>query len=94
MGAAADGGEMSSSAANSTTSAPRLGGTVKQATTCRDGQELLQSFQGQQLGQLICGQGGKVVKLNYMNIKNLLDRRQALDKKGTLTDGEFKSLVK
>jgi hypothetical protein len=29
-----------------------------------------------------------------MDIKNLLDRWQALNKKGTLTDGEIKSLVK
>ena len=29
-----------------------------------------------------------------MDIKNMLDRRQALNKKGVLTDGEIKSLVK
>jgi hypothetical protein len=29
-----------------------------------------------------------------MDIKNMLDRRQALNKKGTLTDGEIKLLVK
>jgi hypothetical protein len=29
-----------------------------------------------------------------MDIKKMLDRRQALNKKGTLTDGEIKSLVK
>jgi hypothetical protein len=32
--------------------------------------------------------------MNYMDIKNMLDRQQALRKKGTLTDGEIKSLVK
>ena len=32
--------------------------------------------------------------MNYMDIKNILDRQQALRKKGTLTDGEIKSLVK
>ena len=40
------------------------------------------------------GQGGYLAKLNYMDIKKMLDRRQALNKKGTLTDGEIKSLVK
>ncbi len=29
-----------------------------------------------------------------MNIKKILDRRQALNKKGSLTNGEIKSLVK
>jgi hypothetical protein len=29
-----------------------------------------------------------------MEIKNMLDRQQALNKKGMLTDGEIKSLVK
>jgi hypothetical protein len=94
MGAAADGGETSASAANSTTSAPRWQGAAKQATTRREGQELLRSSQGQPLGQLICGQGGKLAKLNYMVIKNLLDRRHALNKIGTLMEGEIKSLVK
>ncbi len=42
----------------------------------------------------MCGQGGKLAKLNYMDIKKMLDRQQALNKKGTLTDGEIKSLVK
>ncbi len=32
--------------------------------------------------------------MNYIDIKNILDRRQALHKKCTLTDGEIKSLVK
>ena len=32
--------------------------------------------------------------MNYMDIKNMLDRQQALHKKGSLTDGEIKSLVK
>jgi hypothetical protein len=42
----------------------------------------------------MCGQGGKLAKLNYMDIKKMLDRLQALNKKGTLTNGEIKSLVK
>ena len=32
--------------------------------------------------------------MNYVDIKNILDRQQALHKKGTLTDREIKSLVK
>jgi hypothetical protein len=32
--------------------------------------------------------------MNFMDIKNMLDRQQALRKKGTLTEGEIKSLVK
>ena len=42
----------------------------------------------------MCGRGGYLAKLNYMDIKNMLDRQQVLRKKGTLTDGEIKSLVK
>jgi hypothetical protein len=42
----------------------------------------------------MCGRGGYLAKLNYMDIKKILDRRQALNKKRTLTDGEIKSLVK
>ena len=42
----------------------------------------------------MCGLGGNLAKMNYMDIKNMLDRQQALHKKGSLTDGEIKSLVK
>jgi hypothetical protein len=42
----------------------------------------------------MCGRGGYLAKLNYMDIKKILDRRQALNKKGTLTNGKIKSLVK
>jgi len=42
----------------------------------------------------MCGRGGYLTKLNYMDIKKMLDRRQALNKKGILTNGEIKSLVK
>jgi hypothetical protein len=42
----------------------------------------------------MCGRGGYLAKLNYMDIKKMLDRQQALNKKGRLTDGEIKSLVK
>ena len=87
---------MSSTAANSTTSAPRQWGAAKRATTHRDDQSLLRSFrtQGQPLGQSMCGQGGYLAKLNYMDIKKMIDRQQALNKKVTLTDWEIKSLVK
>jgi hypothetical protein len=39
------------------------------------------------------GRGGYLAKLSCMDIKKMLDRRQVLNKKGTLTDGEIKSLV-
>ncbi len=42
----------------------------------------------------MCGQGGYLAKLNYVDIKKMLDRQQALNRKGTLTGGEIKSLVK
>jgi hypothetical protein len=42
----------------------------------------------------MCWQGGKLAKLNYMDIKKMLDRQQASNKKGTLTNGEIISLVK
>jgi hypothetical protein len=95
VAAAGNGGGASSSAANSTTSAARQRGAAKQATTYRDDQALLRSFQsqGQPLGHSMCRQGGKLAKLIYMDIKKMLDRRQALNKKGTLTNGEIISLV-
>jgi hypothetical protein len=42
----------------------------------------------------MCGLGGQLAKLNYMDIKKMLDRQQALNNKGAFTDGEIKSLVK
>jgi hypothetical protein len=36
----------------------------------------------------------KCAKLNYMDIKQMLDRRVVQNKKGTLTEGEIRSLVK
>ncbi len=42
----------------------------------------------------MCGRGGQLAKLNYMDIEKVLYRRQVLNKKGTLTDGEIKSLVR
>jgi hypothetical protein len=67
---------MSSPAANSTTSAPRRRDAAKRATTRRDDQELLRSSQsqGQPLGKFIGGHGGKLAKLNYMDIKKMLER--------------------
>ena len=96
IGAAANGGGTSSFAAKGTTSAPRRWGAARWATTRRDNQSLLRSSQsqGQPLGQFTCGRGGTLAKLNYMDIKTMLDRQQALNKKGKLTDREIKSLVK
>jgi hypothetical protein len=42
----------------------------------------------------MCQLWEKLSKLNYMDIKKMLDRQQALNKKGTLTDKEIISLVK
>jgi hypothetical protein len=39
------------------------------------------------------GQGGYLAKLSCMDMKKMLDIRQVLNKKGTLTDGEIKLLV-
>ena len=39
------------------------------------------------------GRGGYLAKLSYMDIKKMLDRQQALNNKGDLTNGEIKSLV-
>jgi hypothetical protein len=40
------------------------------------------------------GGRGKLAKLNYMDIKQMLDRQIVPNVKGTLTDGEIRSLVK
>jgi hypothetical protein len=37
---------------------------------------------------------GKLAKLNYMDIKQMLDRQIVQNEKGTLTDGEIRSLVR
>jgi hypothetical protein len=42
----------------------------------------------------MCGQGGQLTNLNYMDIKKMLDSRQASNNKGVLTEGEIKSLVR
>ena len=42
----------------------------------------------------MCGQGGHIARLKYIDIKNMFNRQQALNKKGTLTDREIKSLVR
>jgi hypothetical protein len=42
----------------------------------------------------MCGRGGQLAKLNYIGIKKMLHKRQALNNKGALTDREVKSLVK
>ena len=94
--AADNGGGTSSTVANSTNSNPKRRGAAKQAATCREDQALLRSFQsrGQPTGHTTREQGGDLTKLNYMDIKSMIDKQQALNKKGTLTDGEIKSLVR
>lgn len=42
----------------------------------------------------MCRRGGHLAKLNYLDIKTMLDKNQVMRKKGILTDGEIKSLVK
>ena len=93
---AGNGGGTSTTAAKSTTCAPRRRSAARRATTHRDDQSVLRSFhsQGEPPGQSMCRRGGYLAKLNYMDIKKMLDRQQVLRKKGTLTDGEIKSLVK
>jgi hypothetical protein len=61
-----------------------------------EGHDLLTSFQqsGQSLGQLIKGGKAKLAKLNYIDIKLLLDRRTVKNKKGSLLEKEIQILVK
>jgi len=109
MGAAADGGGTSSTAANSTTSAPRQRGTAKRATTCREDLAILRSTQqlGQPVGQSMCGENleaqvgcnrdsskKSLATLNYLEIKQIMDRRSTQQKQGKLTDAEIKGLEK
>jgi hypothetical protein len=42
----------------------------------------------------MCARKGKLGKLNYMEIKQLLDRKVIENKKGMLTQGEIRQLVK
>ncbi len=42
----------------------------------------------------MCARKGNLVKLNYMEIKQLIDRKVIENKKGTLTQGEIRQLVK
>jgi hypothetical protein len=79
-----------------TASTPRRTGAAKQATTHREDQELLRSYQqlGQPLGQSMYRSKGKLAKLNYMDIKPLLDRRIVKNKRSSLTDREILMLVK
>jgi hypothetical protein len=41
-----------------------------------------------------CSSGGTLAKLNYLEIKHLMDRQSTQQKKGKLTDAEIKGLVK
>lgn len=72
-------------------STTRRRGAAKRAATCREDHALLRSFHSR--GQPI-GHTTYLAKLNYMDIKRMIDRQQALNMKGTLTDGEIKSLVR
>jgi hypothetical protein len=84
---------MSHTAANSTTCAPRRRGTAKQATTRREGQDLLQSSQsGDPTGHSMCTSRG-LAKLKYMDIKLILDQKAVENKRGTLTTREIQLLV-
>ena len=109
MGAAADGGGPSSSAANSTASTPRQQGAARRATTCRGDLAILRSTQqsGQPVGQSMYGEtleapvgcnrgssGRLLATLNYLEIKQIMDRWLTQQKQGKLTDAEIKGLVK
>jgi hypothetical protein len=94
MIAAGHRGQTSTTAANSTTSAPRRRGTANRATTHREDQEWLWSYQsGEPLGHFTCASRGNLAKLNYLDIKQSLDRCISQNKKGTLTSREIKLLV-
>ena len=109
MGAAAIGGGTSSSAANSTTSAPRQRGAAKRATTHGGDLAILRSTQesGQPLRQSMyretleatvgCNRGSSrrlLATLNYLEIKQIMDRWLTQQKQRKLTDAEIKGLVK
>ena len=57
---------------------------------------MLRTFQqsGQPLGQFIYRSKGKLAKLNDIDIKLILDRHIAKNKKGSLTHREIQLLVK
>jgi hypothetical protein len=42
----------------------------------------------------MCARKGNLAKLNYMEIKQLIDRKVIENKKGTPTQGEIRQLVK
>ena len=100
---------MSPPVGSSTTCAPRQRGAAKRATTCREDLAILRSNQltGQPLGHSMCGanleapvgrnrdrSGLSLATLNYLEIKQIMDRRSTQQKKGKLTDAEIKGLVK
>jgi hypothetical protein len=71
--------------------------SAKQATTCRDNLALSQSFHTKRMpiGYALHNRnGGTLALLNNLDIKNILNRKMARHKKGTLLDQEIKSLVK
>ncbi len=83
---------MSSTVAQRTTGTPKRWGAAKQATTCREDQESLRSFQQsvQPLGHFMYGSKGKLAKLNYMDIKLLLNRCIVKNKRAVRQKGKFR----
>jgi hypothetical protein len=104
------GGTSSSAANSTASSSRRQGAAKQATTHREDLALLRSAQQlGQPFGQSICGEtlgapvrpnryscssGGTLAKLNYLEIKQLMDRRPAQQKKGKLTDAEIKGLVK
>ena len=99
------GGTSNTTEKRATTSLRQQGGG-RQATTCRDGLALLRSSKsGQQMGQNNNRIGAMLKNtqtntrhgggtLNYIEIKQLIERCQLNNKRGKLTDKEIKLLVK
>ncbi len=93
---AGNGGRTSPTVAHCTTSTLRRRGVAKQAATCREDKDLQRSFQqsGQPPGQYTYGSKGKLAKLNYLEIKLLLDRHIVKNKRGSLSERKIQTLVK
>jgi hypothetical protein len=92
LAAAGPGGRTSKTVANSTACIPRRWGTAKQATTCREGKECLQSFHsGEPIRHFMSASKG-LASLNYMDIKQILDRKVVENKKRYTDNGGNKTL--
>ena len=99
---AGDGGGTSNTTANRTTTSLRQQGGGRQETTCMIDLAIMMSIQGgKPAGQntnrsngLLRNTQNKTGReggtLNYIEIKQLIERRQLNNKKGKLTDGEIK----